>query len=63
MPPRDVRKRKARLDAQDEPLAAPSPRGSLSDILPDATWDDFMEAKRIWEPRMSHFLPDEDDAR
>ena len=38
-------------------------RGALADVLPDATWDDFMEAKRIWEPRMSDFVGDDDDAR
>ena len=37
--------------------------GVLADVLPDATWDDFMEAKRIWEPQMSAFVGHEDDAR
>ena len=27
-------------------------RGALRDRLPDATWEDFMEAKKIWEPRV-----------
>ncbi len=27
-------------------------RGILRDRLPDATWEDFMEAKKIWEPRI-----------
>ena len=26
-------------------------RGSMP-FLPDATWEDFMEAKKIWEPRI-----------
>ena len=30
------------------------PLSALRDMLdlPDATWEDFMEAKKIWEPRI-----------
>ena len=34
-------------------------RGAFRDTLPTATWDDFQEIKKIWEPRP---LPDTDDA-
>ena len=27
-------------------------RGLLSDQMPDATYQDFLEIKKIWEPRM-----------
>jgi hypothetical protein len=27
-------------------------RGILSDRLPDLAWEDFVEAKKIWEPRV-----------
>lgn len=26
-------------------------RGSLSHLLPDATYEDFLDLKKIWEPR------------
>ena len=26
-------------------------RGAFRDILPEATWEDFQEVKKIWEPR------------
>ena len=46
-------------DSDDAP---PHPaRGSLAGILPKAEWEDFMEAKKIWEPRMSYFLEEDDD--
>ena len=35
-----------------EKLPLRSLRGILRDRLPDATWEDFMEAKKIWEPRI-----------
>ena len=34
-------------------------RGAFRDTLPTATWEDFQEIKKIWEPRP---LPDTDDA-
>ena len=34
-------------------------RGAFRDILPEATWEDFQEIKKIWEPRP---LPEGDDA-
>ena len=27
-------------------------RGIFRDRLPDLTWEDFVEAKKIWEPRI-----------
>ncbi len=27
-------------------------RGAYRDRLPEVTWEDFMEAKKIWEPRI-----------
>ena len=36
----------------DEKLPLRSLRGIFRDRLPDATWEDFMEAKKIWEPRI-----------
>lgn len=38
----------AGAEAKELPLSA------LRDMLdlPDATWEDFMEAKKIWEPRV-----------
>lgn len=34
-------------------------RGAFRDILPEATWEDFQEIKKIWEPRP---LPEDDNA-
>ena len=36
-------------DAKRPPISL---RGVFRDRLPDATWEDFMEAKKIWEPRV-----------
>ncbi len=40
------------VDAEAE--AKKLPLSALRDMLdlPDATWEDFMEAKKIWEPRI-----------
>ena len=37
-------------DAEDKKLPLSALRGLLD--LPDAAWEDFMEAKKIWEPRI-----------
>ncbi len=33
-------------------------RGAFADVLPEATYQDFLDIKSIWEPRMP---PDEED--
>lgn len=33
-------------------------RGAYAGVLPDATFQDFMDIKKIWEP---HMPPDEED--
>ena len=44
----------ARLMPVDADVKRPvvSLRGAFRDRLPDVTWEDFMEAKKIWEPRV-----------
>ncbi len=40
------------------PMPPPTPKSSLKALrelglrLPDATWEDFQEIKKIWEPRV-----------
>ena len=36
----------------DEKRPVTSLRGIFRDRLPDLTWEDFVEAKKIWEPRI-----------
>lgn len=36
----------------DGTLPLSSLRGAFRDRLPDLTWEDFVEAKKIWEPRI-----------
>ncbi|MYA20356.1 MAG: hypothetical protein F4Z25_08890 [Chloroflexi bacterium] len=48
-------------DPDVEPTIGPKPslrtlRGAFADVLPDATYQDFLDIKSIWEPRMP---PDE----
>lgn len=37
--------------AQGSRTKLPSLRGIYRDRLPSLTWEDFQEAKRIWEPK------------
>ena len=39
-------------DASSEPKASLSTlRGALRHVLPDATYQDFLDVKAVWEPR------------
>ncbi|MCY4449623.1 MAG: type II toxin-antitoxin system prevent-host-death family antitoxin [Chloroflexi bacterium] len=42
------------VHVEAEAEAKKLPLSALKDMLdlPDATWEDFMEAKKIWEPRI-----------
>lgn len=42
----------------DEKPSLRTLRGAFSDRLPDASYQDFLDIKKIWEPRM----PPDDDA-
>ena len=53
----------ARLTAPPEPDDGKLPLSSLRDkfagVLPHAEYEDFLEAKKIWEPRMPPEFDDE----
>ena len=42
----------------EEKLPLSALRGILSDRLPDASYQDFLDIKKVWEPRMP---PDDED--
>jgi len=53
----------ARLTAapkpEDEKRSLRTLRGAFAGILPQAEYEDFLEAKKIWEPRMPPEFDDE----